>query len=203
MSLVSLLGRALDPGTYENRAGGVSGFQVDLTGALAAARDMLALPPAIVRAQKRAIGTVVRRLPVEARRDMQKEYRLKASRIRQGLRMRATQSDIRLVGSARGINAAAFGATWSRRNKVGAKFAGRKDQSREQHAGTFIATGRSGNRLVFERTAKGTRLPLRAVYLASIGQMLKHGQRPARLADYAQGVIVSEINRQLDTRATP
>lgn len=196
MSLLSLLGRNIAPGTFETRPNRTSGFAVDLSGALAASKDMLALPPAIVRAQKRALGTVVRRLPVEARRDMQKEYRLPASRIRKGLRVRATETDIRLVGSARGVNAAAFGATWSRRSKIGAKFAGRKDQPKEQHPGTFIATGRSGNRLVFERSGKG-RLPLSPVYLASIGQMLKHGHRPERLADYAQGVIVSEIDRQL------
>lgn len=145
------------------------------------------------KVRSRAVATLMRRLPVEARRDIQTEYNLKAARIRDGLSIRKTDVGVVLRGSARAINAAAFGARWSRK-WAGAKVRYRKDHATTVENGTFIATGKSGNTLVFKRAGR-KRLPLVPVTGVSIAQMLKHGQRPQRLADYAAGVIASELAR--------
>ena len=109
-----------------------------------------------------------------------------------------TADGIRLIGRSRGINAAQFGATWSRRMK-GARFAFKRGGDRSPHEGSFIATGKSGNRLVFERKGK-SRLPLQAIYGPSVGQMLKHGRRPERLAEFAIRVLEAEQRRLLGAK---
>lgn len=178
-------------------------FSVELTGALDAAQQLSTIPGRILQAQKRALGTVRRRLATEAKRDIGAEYNLKAGRIAEGLNVRNQPDGIALIGRSRGINAIQFGATWqrSKRGKLtqGAQYTIKRGGDRGAHAGAFIATGRSNNRLVFERV--GTkRLPLQAVYGPSIGQMLKHGRRPERLAEFAIRVLQAEQQRLLGTK---
>jgi hypothetical protein len=173
-------------------------LNIELDGALQAAQGLSDVPSRILRAQQRALATLGRRLPVQARRDIQAEYNLKAGRITQGLRLRNAADGLVLVGSARGINALQFGATWSRRMK-GARFTIKRGGDRSAHEGSFIATGKNGNRLVFER--KGTaRLPIQAVYGPSVGQMLKHGRRPERLAEFAIRTLQAEQQRLLGSK---
>lgn len=172
-------------------------FDVELAGALDVAQSLSTIPGKILRAQKRAIGTMQRRLATEAKRDIGAEYNLRAGRIADGLAVRNTAEGIRLIGRARGINAIQFGATWSRRFK-GARYAFKRGGDRSAHEGSFIATG-NGNRLVFERSGK-PRLPLQAIYGPSVGQMLKHGRRPERLAEFAMRVLESEQRRLLGPR---
>lgn len=143
--------------------------------------------------RSRATGTLARRLPVQARRDIQTEYNLKASRIRDGLSVRRPdEGGVILRGSSRGINLFAFGARWSKRRGVTARV--KKGGAPTALKQAFIAAGKSGNRLVFQRRGK-PRLPLDAQYGPSVGQMLKHGDRPQRLADFASRVVASEIAR--------
>ena len=179
-----------------------AGFDVDLSGTLDAIAGVSAAPRRILSAQKRALGTLRRRIATEAKRDIQAEYNLKAGRIAQGLVVRNTADGIRLVGRSRGINAAAFGARWTRggrgKNKVGAQYAIKRGAPATPQAGAFMARGRSNNRLVFERRGK-PRLPLEAIYGPSIGQMLKHGRRPERLAEFALRVLEAEQKRLLGT----
>lgn len=173
-------------------------FSVELTGALEAAQQFSAVPARILQAQKRAVGTMRRRLATEAKRDIAAEYNLKAGRIADGLNVRDQSDGVALIGRARGINAVQFGATWSRRMKGGARYSIHRGGDRSGHDGAFIATGH-GNRLVFERT--GTkRLPIQSVYGPSIGQMLKHGRRPERLAEFAIRVLQSEQQRLLGSK---
>jgi hypothetical protein len=179
-------------------SGRYTSFAVELEGALNVAQQLSDIPGRILQAQKRALGTMRRRLATEAKRDIQAEYNLKAGRIAEGLSVRDTADGVALIGRARGINAIQFGATWSRRMK-GARFTLKRGGDRSGHDGSFIATGKSGNRLVFERTGKA-RLPLQAVYGPSVGQMLKHGRRPERLAEFAIRVLESEQRRLLGTR---
>jgi len=147
----------------------------------------------VEKVRSRALATLARRLIVQARRDIQNEYNLKAARIRDGLSIRRPDNGaVILRGSARGINLIAFGARWSKRNGVTARVLKSGKQTLRPHA--FIARGRNGNTLVFERRGK-TRLPLDAEYGPSVGQMLKHGDRPKRLADYASGVVAAELAR--------
>jgi hypothetical protein len=144
--------------------------------------------------RSRALATLARRLPVQARRDIQQEYNLKAARIRDGLSIRRPDDgSVILRGAARGINLIAFGARWNRRKGVTARVLKSGKATVRPHA--FIAAGRNGNTLVFERRGK-KRLPLDALYGPSIGQMLKHRDRPQRLADYASGIVAAEIARQ-------
>jgi len=195
---------------------------VNLDGALDAMQGVAAIPARILQAQKRALGTLQRRLGTEAKRDIGAEYNLRATRIAQGLDVRNTSDGIKLVGKSRGINAIEFGATWSRvtghgvvatssRQKftavrfgsslrgdsaLGARYAIKRGAPRTVHADSFIARGKNGVPLVFERsTAK--RLPLQGVYGPSVGQMLKHGRRPERLVDFAIRTLQSEQARLL------
>lgn len=174
-------------------------FSVELTGALDAAQQLSAIPGKIITAQKRALGTLRRRLGTEAKRDIGAEYNLKAGRIAEGLAVRNTADGIALIGRARGINAIQFRATWSPRMKGGARYAIKRGGSRAGHDGAFIATGKSGNRLVFERQGK-SRLPLQAVYGPSVAQMLKHGRRPERLAEFALRTLEKEQRRLLGAK---
>lgn len=191
------------------------GFSIDITGALEAAQGISDFPRKVTLTQRRAVSTLRRRLLTEAKRDIGREYNLKAGRIADGLRARSVQDGLALVGASRGINAAAFGATWSRtrRGKTtgGARYKFRRSDAIRQHAGTFIARGiGSGTPLVFQRdTKRGKHRVSRgvnagrmkeyllAVYGPSVAQMLKHGARPERLAQFALGVIDKEIDRQL------
>lgn len=173
-------------------------FNVELAGALDVAQQLSAIPSRILQAQKRALGTMRRRLGTEAKRDIGAEYNLKAQRIAAGLVVRNASDGVALIGRSRGINAIEFRATWSKRMK-GARFAIKRGGDRSAHEGSFIATGKSGNRLVFERSG-AKRLPLQAVYGPSVGQMLKHGRRPERLAEFAIRILEAEQRRLLGSR---
>lgn len=185
---------------------GYSRFDVDLTGALEAMQSMRATPGRIVQAQKRALSTVRRRLATEAKRDIGAEYNLKAGRIAQGLVVRDAPDGVRVIGRSRGINAIEFGATWSRRMKVGARFSVLRGGARDGEPDSFIAVGANGKRLVFERGGKKAvrnahgnlkRYPIKTVTRNSIAQMLKHGRRPQRLRDFAIRVLQAEQQRLL------
>jgi hypothetical protein len=175
-----------------------SSFDVELAGALDAAQQLSAVPAKILLAQKRGMGTVRRRVPTEAKRDIGAEYNLRAGRIAQGLSMQSTADGLKLIGRSRGINAIEFRATWSKRMK-GARFTIKRGGDRSAHEGSFIATGKSGNRLVFERSGD-KRLPIRGIYGPSVGQMLKHGRRPERLAEFAIRILEAEQRRLLGSR---
>lgn len=147
----------------------------------------------VEKIRSRALGTLARRLPVQARRDIQNEYNLTATRISAGLSVRRPDNgSIVLRGAARGVNLVAFHARWRKRTGVTAKV--RKAGQPTIRPNAFIAKAKNGARLVFERRGKA-RLPLDAQYGPSIGQMLKHGDRPKRLADFASGIIATEIAR--------
>lgn len=148
--------------------------------------------PAIAR----AVATLARNLPVEARRDIQNEYALKATRISQGLSTRRDDTSVTLIGSARGIGLIEFGGKWAGRKSAGAVAKVFTQGTSHNYGGTFIAVGRSGNRQIFSRTGKD-RLPLKTLYGPSIAQMLRKGDRESRLADLAQATLAIEIDRLL------
>lgn len=199
-----------------------TGFSAELTGAIDAAKELSAIPARILQAQKRALATLRRRLSTEAKRDIGAEYNLRAQRVADGLVVSNISDGISLVGKSRGINAIEFNATWSRvtgsglvatssRRKftairyrgalrgdaaLGARFAVKRGAPATVHAGSFIARGKNGALLVFERSGK-KRLPLQGVYGPSVGQMLKHGRRPERLVDFAIRTLQAEQMRLL------
>jgi hypothetical protein len=179
-------------------------LQFDLTGGLAAARNLSALSARLVEVPPRAIATVRRRLPVQARRDIQAEYALPARRVNQDLTARQTDSGVRLVGRFRGIGLMQFNAREATGGVRATVLRGRRNLRKD----AFIAPGLGSNVQVFQRAgakremrqgryAGKQRQPLVAEYGASVAQMLAKGRRPERLVDFARGVLAAEVDRLL------
>lgn len=154
-------------------------------------------------ALKRARGTLVRRLPVEARRDIQTEYALGAIRIGRGLSVRVEADAVVLTGAKRGVGLIEFGGRWGGRRSAGATAQVHTGGGRTTRPHTFIATGASGNRQIFERATIGGRRagrwPIVAAYGPSVAQMLRRPGRAERLTDVAEGVLDAEIDRLAKT----
>lgn len=185
-------------------AGGAWGLHADLDGHLAAARNLSALASHLPTLHTRAIGTLRRRLPVHARRDIQAEYQIGARRLTQDLQSRATDDGVRLVGRFRGIGLRNFAARQTKRGVTASVLRGKR--SLRAHA--FLGVGVNRNAQVFRREgpkrvmqqgryAGKQRQPLVAEYGATAAQMLAKGRRPARLIDYARGVLAAETDRLL------
>ena len=179
-------------------------LHADLDGVLSTSRNLSALSSRLPTLHTRAIGTLRRRLPVEARRDIQAEYQIGARRLAQDLQSRATDDGVRLVGRFRGIGLRNFAARQTRRGVTAAVLRGKR--SLRAHA--FLGVGVNRNAQVFRREgakremrqgryAGKRRQPLVAEYGATAAQMLAKGRRPERLIDFARGVLAAESDRLL------
>ena len=180
----------------------------DLQGALAAQRNLGILAANLPLFQKRAIGTLRRRLPVRARRDIQDEYNIGMDRVNKDMAVRDTPQGLKLTGYWRGIGLRNFSAKRTRKGISSVIFRGRKDQD----DGAFFARllgGGAGNLHVVERFGpkvemqagryKGKRRQkLQVLYGPTVAQMLAKGRRPERLAEYARGLLGDEIERQIE-----
>ena len=184
--------------------GGAFALHADLDGLLSASRNLSVLASRLPTLHTRAIGTLRRRLPVQARRDIQVEYQIGARRLTQDLQSRATNDGVRLVGRFRGIGLRNFAARPTARGVTAAIFRGKR--SLREHA--FIRYGVNNNEQVFRREgakrvmqqgrhAGKRRQPLVAEYGATAAQMIAKGRRPERLVDYARGVLAAESERLL------
>ena len=165
------------------------------------ATRLQAVQKGTAQAVGRAVSTLVRRLPVEARRDIQTEYNLPAGRISQDLSATSNESTVTLTGKSRAIGLEAFSGQWRGPNSEGASAKVFTGQGAHVYAGTFIAVGKSGNRQIFSRKIVGGRrvgrLPLRALFGPNVADMLRKGDREERLADFAQITLSVEIDRLL------
>lgn len=179
-------------------------LHADLDGLLSASRNLSALASRLPALHARAIGTLSRRLPVQARRDIQAEYQIGARRLTQDLSSRTTDDGVRLVGRFRGIGLRNFAARPTARGVTAAIFRGKRSL-RER---AFIRRGLAGNEQAFRREgpkrsmqqgryAGKSRQPLVSEYGATAAQMLAKGRRPERLVDYARGVLAAESERLL------
>lgn len=195
--------------TSTQAGGGAFALHADLDGLLSASRNLSVLSSRLPTLHTRALGTLRRRLPVQARRDIQAEYQLGARRLAQDLDARTTDEGVRLVGRFRGIGLRNFAARPTSRGVTAAIFRGRRNL--REHA--FIRHGLGSNEQVFRREgpkrvmrqgryAGKQRQPLVAEYGATAAQMLAKGRRPERLVDYARGVLASEADRLLRFFAT-
>lgn len=150
---------------------------------------------------KKAAGTLARRLPVEARRDIQDEYAVKASTVSRYLDAKNTGDSVVLTGRARAVGLVEFGGRWTNVKSPGASAQVFVAKGRHTYAGTFIARGKGGNRQIFERDfvngKRSPRLPIRTLYGPSVASMLRKGDRPTRLDDIAENILSSEITRLL------
>lgn len=182
-------------------------LHADLDGILSASRNLGSLSARLPLLHARAIGTLGRRLPVQARRDIQAEYQIGARRLNQDLQAQSTEDGVRLVGRFRGIGLRNFGARQTRRGVTAAVLRGRR--SLREHA--FLGVGVNRNAQVFRREGPKRemkagryvgkrRQPLVAEYGATAAQMLAKGRRPERLIDYARGVLAAETERLLRTQ---
>lgn len=175
---------------------------ISLQGALAASRNLQGLSNQLPFLQKRAIQTLARRLLVNARRDIQAEYNIRAARVRKDLSLSLNRDNVRVTGHWRGVGLSQFGARQTRKGVTAAIFRGR----RSLYPSAFHARLLSGNVQVVERQGekrlmtKGRyvgkrRQPLVTRYGATVAQMLAKGRRPERLADFAAGVLRDELDR--------
>jgi hypothetical protein len=190
--------------TGRPQSGGAFALHADLDGLLSASRNLSVLASRLPTLHTRAIGTLSRRLPVQARRDIQAEYQIGARRITQDLSSRVTDEGVRLVGRFRGIGLRNFAARQTVRGVTAAVLRGKR--SLREHA--FLGVGVNRNAQVFRREgskrpmqqgryAGKQRQPVVAEYGATAAQMLAKGRRPERLVDYARGVLATESERLL------
>lgn len=186
--------------------------EFDLQGALAASRNLGLLASSLPAMQKTAIATLRRRLPVEARRDIQREYNIPADRVRKDLDVRDTSTGIKLVGNFRGVGLINFGANETKAGVTARVF---KGGSRTLKPSAFFATLGGSNVHVVERVggnvkpvykrvmkrgryAGKLRQPLQTLYGPTVAQMLRKGDRPQRLADFAAQTLQKEIARLIE-----
>ena len=175
---------------------------IDADAALDAAKRVSDLPAKVLVAQRRALGTLRRRWPVLARRDIQAEYALSATRIRDGLSVRNTRDGIELVGRIRGIGLLNFAGRGTRaglryrifRNRPGLEPHGfvrsRRGQGLPKAWEREPLIGSGGHRRV-------PRYPIEPLFGPSLAQMLRKGDRPARMAQAGLDVITADLDRQL------
>lgn len=194
----------------------VNKFSVEITGSLEAAQAIGDFPGRVAQIQQRAIATMRRKMLTEAKRDIGREYKLSLGRIAKDLSSKNTEDGVVLVGHWRPVNAIEFGARWTRTKRgrgKGARYTFFRGAGVRVRPGSFIATGINGARLVFSRqtntpkhrvlrgyNAGKMKQSLRGRYGPNVADMLKKGERPQRLADFAVGILGQEIDRQLGRR---
>lgn len=156
---------------------------------------------------QRARATLARRLLVEARRDIQTEYALNATRIRSALSIRTDGDTVELTASGRGVGLINFPNTGGRRRKEFRVEIKRGDGKRPWDDGTFVAPGINGALQAWVRDRKGKRVmeagrykgkkrePLLKQWSVTVAQMLRRPDRRERLAEFAGRILADEIER--------
>lgn len=157
---------------------------------------------------QRARGTLARRLPVEARRDIQTEYALNATRIRSALSIRNDGDTIELTASGRGVGLANYPNTGGRRRREFRVEIKRGEGRRPWDDGTFVGTALGGSQQAFVRDIRARprrmtrgvntgklKRPLLAQFGPSVAQMLRRPERRERLAEFAGQILAAEIER--------
>jgi hypothetical protein len=200
---------ALEIGGIHAGGSAAGGLSFELQGALALSRNLGILARDIGKFEQRAIGTLKRKVGTEARRDIQREYNIKAGRLSKDLRVSTPSDGIRITGYFRGIGLRNFSA---RQTKAGVT-AGVFKAKRTLREGAFFApllggvdggnkhvVRREGDKRVMTRGryAGKQRQPIAVQYGPTAAQMLRKQGRPERLADFALGVLGAEMTRQVD-----
>lgn len=204
----------------------ITGVSFDLQGAMVMPRELEAFVDRVPWFQERAIQTLYRALPVEARRDIQAEFNIRAGRVREHMAVRylssptARRGGIRLFGQwKRGIGLSNYSARQVRKGVSYSVYRGR----RKVLEGAFMARLRIGSKGLGNvhavlregetrertyrhtgrngrvHTGKRTDPALVTQYRATVAQMLAHGRRPERLLDFSRNLVESEVLRQADS----
>jgi len=171
---------------------------IDLSAITRQAEQMATRAKTAATMQARLASFLQRRLPPEAKRDIGAQYNLSASRISQGLDAKSKPNGVALTGYGRGVNLAEFNA---KQNATGLTAVVERNKPPRQIPHGFIATAPNGKRLAFIRDLvagkRAGRLPMRGLFGASVAEMLRNGDRPDRLADFAQSGASTEAARLL------
>ncbi|MGH8121211.1 MAG: hypothetical protein ACREPT_00385 [Rudaea sp.] len=163
----------------------------------------------------RAVGTLKRRLPAQAKRDIAGQYALASSKIGSGLRCKGDDSSITLTAVGRTQTLTRFP---SRQTRTGVQAEIQKGSPVEiAHAFIRTPTGSASTSgpQAFIRDAVAGALPADVDFGAvidhdrhgyplvmltgpSVADMLRNGDREDRLIDFAQTVFAAEVDRQLE-----
>lgn len=180
----------------------------ELQGALAVSRNLGILESSLGKFQQRAIGTTRRRVGTEARRDIQREYNIKAGRLNKDLRVSTPSAGLRITGYFRGIGLRNFGFRQTRKGVSGSIFKGKRSLIKGAFFAPLLGGGdnlhvveRFGDKRVMTagRYAGQRRQPIVVEYGPTAAQMLRKNGRPERLAEFALGVLGAEMTRQVES----
>lgn len=189
------------------------GLHFDFSGAVEAAMALERIKSMPLLAQKRTLSTLRRKIGTEANRDIRREYNIKQGRVAKDLGVSLGVQHLRIIGHFRGIGLRNFG---SRQTKKGVSYSavrGRRGSIEHAfHAGLNRGKQPRGNEHVVSRSGEKRimrsgsyvgklRETLLSEYGPTVAQMLRKGNRPQRLADFARGVLRGEIDRQLTALA--
>ena len=189
---------------------GVGGVQFDLDGALSVSRNLGLLDASLGKFEKRALGTLQRRLKTETRRDIQRQYQIPAGRLAQDLSVVATTTGTKIAGYFRGMGLRNFGARVSKRQGVTASiFRGKRTAFPHAFQAPLLGGSASSNLQIVRRQGEKRRMtkgryagqmrqPIVVQYGPTAAQMLRKEGRPQRLADFALGVLGTEMQRQVE-----
>ena len=158
---------------------------------------------------QRTKSTLARKLPVEARRDMQGEVNLTAARISAGLSCTQTSDGVILTGAGRAIGLINVPYTSAGRSPGGVTARPYVQGAPITAPHAFVAIGANGNKQIFQRNgvkvrqasgkyAGQLREGIKPMYAPSVAAQLRHGDRADRLADFGATVLHDESERLLD-----
>jgi hypothetical protein len=180
---------------------------VDLSGIRSIADLLRGSAAGAEKVVQRARATLSRRLLVEARRDIQTEYALKASRIRDALSLRNSGDVVELKASGRGVGLINFPNSGGRRGREFRVEIKRGEGKRPWDTGTFVAPGLNGALQAWVRDTRKKRemeagrykgkerQPLLKQWSVSVAQMLRRPDRRDRLSEFAQRILAAEVER--------
>jgi hypothetical protein len=137
-------------------------------------RSFSAMAKATARGEARAVNRVATSITTAQSRAIVKLANLKVSRVKESVRLaqKATPNAPRIVMEVqrRPVGLIQFGGSWRGPKSQGATAKVWRGTGRDLFAGTFIVTGRGGNRQIFDRKGK-KRLPIKAYYGPSVYSM--------------------------------
>lgn len=154
------------------------------------------------KAKRFALRKLGRSLPVAWRKDIQGDFNLPAKQIRERIDVRVDADSVLLIGRRRPIGLINFGGRWPGLKKRGsARRLSQAASAQVRRGGPriivddgFIATGKSGNRQIFQRRSI-KRLPIRAVYGPSVVSFFRYVPRQERMYVFAAEVFRKELAR--------
>lgn len=182
----------------------------DLSGLRKSAARMSATAKEISTLEKRALGTLQRRMDVESRRQIERTTTVPQDRLRAGLLTRVKDGAVEIVGKGRGIGLINYEGAWGGRSSPGATARVNRGGAQQTERGGFIAKLPNGSRQILTRTGpkkeaqsgryKGQkRQAIKVEYGPSIASLMEYGPRRDELTETAGEIFAAEVDRVLGT----